>query len=115
MLQLDVYGGADGDTQLIEDDDTTEDYRLHGRQMTTAISYRAATGVIRIGAARGDYAGAPSQRSYRITLHGVPAASCYTIDGVRTPAVQTSRPQETQIVVPKTSVRKDVTIAACAI
>ncbi|WP_229411205.1 MULTISPECIES: TIM-barrel domain-containing protein [unclassified Massilia] len=113
MLRLDVYGGADGDSQLIEDDDTTEDYRLHGRQMTTAISYRAAAGVLHIGAARGDYAGAPAQRSYRITLHGVPAPACFTINGIRATEVQTSKEQETQIVVPKTSVRKDLTIAAC--
>jgi alpha-D-xyloside xylohydrolase len=113
MLQLDVYGGADGDTRLIEDDDTTEAYRLHNEQMTTAIRYRHASTSIHIGAAQGDYLGAPAQRAYRITLHGVPAAACFTINGARAAEVRTAG-QDTQITVPRTSIRKDVTIAPCA-
>ena len=113
-LQLDVYRGADGDTQLIEDDDRTEEYKLHDKQMTTAISYRDAAVSVHIGAARGDYAGAPSQRSYQITLHGAPASTCFTINGKPATGVRTNQDQETQITVPPMSIRKSVTIAACA-
>jgi alpha-D-xyloside xylohydrolase len=113
QLLLDVYAGADGATSLVEDDDTTEEYRLHDQQMTTAISYRDAATSIHIGAAQGDYAGAPTQRSYVITLHGAPASSCFTVNGA--PAeVHANANQDIQITVPQASIRKDVTIAACA-
>lgn len=113
LLKLDVYRGADGDTTLVEDDDTTEEYRLHDRQMTTAISYRDADASIRIGAARGDYAGAPSARSYEVTLHGRSAGRCFTINGVPATGVRSGADQDTRIIVPRMSIRKSVTIAAC--
>jgi alpha-D-xyloside xylohydrolase len=113
LLKLDVYRGADGDTKLVEDDGTTEEYKLHNKQMTTRISYRDADASIHIGAAQGDYAGAPSQRSYQLTLHGPSAGGCFTINGVPATGVHTNQDQETQITVPRTSIRKSVTIAAC--
>jgi alpha-D-xyloside xylohydrolase len=113
LLLLDVYGGADGGTTLVEDDDSTEDYRMHGKQTTTAIRYRDADTSIRISAARGDYAGAPSQRAYVITLHGVTASSCFTING-KPAEVQVGGDQITQIVVPQMPVSQDVALAACA-
>jgi alpha-D-xyloside xylohydrolase len=113
LLLLDVYGGADGDTTLVEDDDRTEEYRAHGKQATTAIRYRDADTSIHIGAVRGDYAGAPSQRSYLITLHGVPATSCFTVNG-KPAEVHVGGDQATQIVVPRTPVSQDVAVAACA-
>jgi alpha-D-xyloside xylohydrolase len=112
-MLLDVYAGADGDTRLVEDDDTTEEYKRHDKQMTTAISYRHANTSIHIDAAQGDYAGAPSQRSYQVTLHGVPAANCFTINGIPATEVRINHDGETQITVPPASIRKDITIAAC--
>jgi hypothetical protein len=82
--------------------------------MTTAISYRHANTSIHIGAAQGDYAGAPTQRSYQVTLHGVPAAHCFTINGIPATEVRIDPDRETQITVPPASIRKDITIAACA-
>jgi alpha-D-xyloside xylohydrolase len=113
LLMLDVYGGADGDTTLVEDDDSTEEYRMHGKQTTTAIRYRDADTSIHIAAAHGDYVGAPSQRSYVIALHGIPASSCFTING-KPAEVHVDGDQVTQIVVPRTPVSQDVTVAACA-
>ncbi len=115
LLKLDVYRGADGDTKLVEDDDTTEQYRLHNKQMSTAISYRDANATLHIGAAQGDYAGAPTQRAYEVTLHGPSAGSCFTINGVPATDVRTTEGQETLITVPRMSIRKSVTIAACPV
>jgi alpha-D-xyloside xylohydrolase len=113
VLLLDVYAGADGDARLVEDDDTTEEYQRHGKVMTTTLGYRDADRAIHIGAAQGDYTGAPSQRSYQVTLHGAPPAGCYTINGVRTTAVRAGHDGETRITVPPTSIRTGITIAAC--
>jgi alpha-D-xyloside xylohydrolase len=113
VLLLDVYAGADGDARLVEDDDTTEEYQRRGKVMTTTLGYRDADRAIHIGAAQGDYAGAPSQRSYQVTLHGAPPAGCYTINGVRATAVRAGHDGETQITVPPTSIRTGITIAAC--
>jgi alpha-D-xyloside xylohydrolase len=114
LLMLDVYGGADGGTTLVEDDDRTEEYRTQGKQMTTAIRYRDADTSIHIGAARGDYAGAPAQRAYVITLRGMPASMCFTVNG-KPAEVHAGGDGITQIVVPRMPVSQEVVLSLCGL
>lgn len=111
-LLLDVYRGANGYTELIEDDDITEAYRRHDEMMTTSISYDDAGPTIRIAAAKGDYAGAPTQRSYQITLHGF-TRDCFMVNGKRSNAVTTDQGRSARIAVRRMSIRKSIAIEAC--
>lgn len=77
----------DGDFTLIEDDGMTTAYR-DGAVQRTAISQqqRDAGWVIEVGAAQGDYAGAPQERSIELHLTTPPTAdmaiSRITLNGV---------------------------------
>lgn len=77
--QLDIYTGADGSTQVIEDDDTSEAYRRGQRQLTR-IHYQQTPARLTIAAAEGSYPGAPESRRYRLRFYGA-APSCWLHQG----------------------------------
>ncbi|HEY1392399.1 MAG TPA: TIM-barrel domain-containing protein [Methylibium sp.] len=112
-LMLDVYAGADGETTLVEDDDVTEDYRLHGRQMSTRIRYDDARKRLHVSGALGHYRGAPKQRAWEVTLHGPDLGSCYLVNGRRTEATQEDDGSAMRIVIASADIRKDTIIQAC--
>jgi len=69
-LVLEVFPGADGGTQVVEDDETSEDF-LKGANRAVPIQYQDRTSTIMIGDARGaQFTGAVTQRRYVIELHG---------------------------------------------
>lgn len=77
-LQLDIYAGEDGRTQLIEDDGVTEDYRRNNAVMRTDIEYQQQTRKLTISAAQGHYQGAPETRHYTIRVYGLADIACAT-------------------------------------
>jgi alpha-D-xyloside xylohydrolase len=81
VIDLHVWDGADGSFALREDDGTTEAYRESAERITT-ITYTAMTRTLTIHAATGTFEGAVPARRYRIHVHGLPADSCASIDGV---------------------------------
>lgn len=87
-LTLDVYTGASGAYELIEDDGITERFRTRGEERRTAFTYTEAatpapaTGTLQIAAATGTYVGASANRSYIVRLRGLTAAPLQvTING----------------------------------
>ena len=92
-LHLDVYAGASGAYELIEDDGVTERFRTRGEQRRTAFTYTEAaltpapaTGTLQIGAATGTYTGASASRTYLVRLHGLTAAPTQvTVNGTPLP------------------------------
>jgi len=111
-IKLDIYRGDNGRAHLTEDDDWSEDYRKAGKMMETTISYDDTRQVITIGAASGDYAGAPEQRTWEIALHGAGGA-CFVVNGERIKAAQSADKLVTTLTVKDASVRKQVVLAAC--
>ena len=111
-LLIDVFSGADGNANLVEDDDVTEEFRTKGRMSRTALRYDNAAARIEIGPARGSYTKAPQRRSYLIKLHGVPDAACFTAHGRRA-ASSRAADGALEIEVPAVSVRQKVTVAPC--
>jgi alpha-D-xyloside xylohydrolase len=111
VLVLDVYRGADGQAELLEDDDQTEAFRKKGELMKTRMTYRDAGTVVRIDGAQGGYAGAPTQRAYQLRLHGAVSGACFTVNGA--PAKVAADAQLTVIDVPASDIRRGTVIAAC--
>ncbi|NLE02996.1 MAG: DUF5110 domain-containing protein, partial [Fibrobacter sp.] len=72
-LIVHVYTGADGTFQLYEDDGVTEKYRTKNEFRLTDIRYSESSLRVDIGAAKGQFSNAPSQRAYRIVYHGLSA------------------------------------------
>ena len=77
--QLDIYAGADGTAQVIEDDDASEAYRRGQRQLTR-IHYQQAPARLTIAAAEGSYPGALESRRYRLRFYGE-APGCWLHQG----------------------------------
>ncbi len=113
LLMLDIYRGADGQADLVEDDDKTEAFRKKNAMMTTRISYRDAGTQLHILGAQGSYAGAPSQRAYQVRLHGAAAGTCFTVNGAPVQAKAGANAQVTVIDVPAADIRADTVISAC--
>lgn len=112
-MLLDIYTGASGSTVLQEDDDVSEAYRKQGRLMTTAIGWDDAHRRLSIGAAHGSYRGAPLLRSWRLTLHGAGAGTCYSVNGKRFSATLDSSGQLATLQLPPASLRGTTRIAPC--
>lgn len=72
LRYLDVYVGADGRAQLVDDDGVSEGYAT-GQIMKTTVAWQDAARKLVIGAALGTYPGAPALREYRIRVHGLSA------------------------------------------
>jgi alpha-glucosidase len=73
-LHLDVYVGCDGDTVLIEDDGVSESYKV-GQVRETGIEWNESSQTLIVHPAAGTYAGASTQRNYRIRFIGVPSTT----------------------------------------
>ncbi len=80
-LFVHVYTGADGAFQLYEDDGVTEKFRTKNEFRTTDMRFGQNDLGIEIGAAKGSYTGAPSNRTWRIIYHGLSAAASMYLDG----------------------------------
>ncbi len=81
VLLLEVYAGASGCGELIEDDDVSEGYRKRGEIQRTALQYDQPSRTLTIGAAEGSYRGAPTERNYKVRVIGDPAFVCAEING----------------------------------
>jgi alpha-D-xyloside xylohydrolase len=74
-LVIHVYTGADGTFQLYEDDGVTEKFRTKNEFRLTDIKYKEGTLRVEVGAAKGQFTGAPSKRTCSIVYHGLTAGS----------------------------------------
>lgn len=109
---LDIYAGADSHAQLIEDDDTSEAYRLKNEIQKTTFTYSHAKKRLVINGAKGNYIGAPQERSYKITLYGEDAQPCWALDGVKlTLDVNENGGYSMQL--PSVSITKTMIVQAC--
>lgn len=108
-LQLDIYAGADGSTQLIEDDGVTEDYRRSNAFMRTDIHFQQDARKLTINAAQGSYAGAPEQRSYAIHVYGLTDVACAMIGDNRYPIISSTK-GDVLVTIPATAVAQSPTI-----
>jgi alpha-glucosidase len=79
-LLVHVYTGADGSFDLYEDDGVTEKFRTKGESRSTKIHFTEQDLGVEIGAAKGSYEGAPSNRSYQIIYHGLSAETSLYLD-----------------------------------
>jgi alpha-D-xyloside xylohydrolase len=70
-LIIHVYTGADGTFQLYEDDGVTEKFRTKNEFRLTDIKYKENTLRVEVGAAMGQFTGAPSKRTCSIVYHGL--------------------------------------------
>ncbi len=82
-----IYPGKDATFDLYEDDGVTEAYRVRGEFRRTQLRYREAERSLRIAAAVGAYAGATTERSYRVEYHGLSRPACVEINGRDVPLV----------------------------
>ncbi|NED88571.1 DUF5110 domain-containing protein, partial [Streptomyces sp. SID11233] len=64
QLEMDVYAGADGVFEVVEDDGVTEAYRTGQRTVTTRLTYTDASRRVVIAHPKGSYEGAPDKRRY---------------------------------------------------
>ena len=88
-LDIHIYTGAAGKFSLYEDDGTSELYRT-GASQTTIISYADGESTLTVAPARGTYAGAPVQRTYRAVFHGLPGRRHAVVNGTTLPATDVS-------------------------
>jgi len=70
-LILEIYTGQDGQTELIEDDDVSEQYRLNSEITRTKITYNHASKQLVIYKSQGNYQGAPKHRQYELSFIGL--------------------------------------------
>ncbi|MCX5214725.1 DUF5110 domain-containing protein [Kitasatospora sp. NBC_00240] len=72
QLEMDVWAGADGAFDLVEDDGVTEAYRK-GAQNTsvTRLTYTDTATRVVVAHPRGTYQGAPGSRRYLVRFHGL--------------------------------------------
>jgi alpha-glucosidase (family GH31 glycosyl hydrolase) len=112
-LLLDVYPGASGRAVLHEDDDVSEEFRKHGRIMSTTITWNDAARTLDIAPARGSYNQAPTRRAYQITLHDAGRSACFSVNGKSVHAILDPVARTATLHVPLISVRKMVNIRPC--
>ncbi len=111
LLQLHIFGGADGSTRLYEDDKVTEAWREQNELRTTRITYRDKSREITIHPAIGSYDGAPTSRRYQIHLYGTGSGSCYHLNGKELFATQ--KADQLIIQVPSRPLNEALHIEAC--
>lgn len=112
-LNLDVYRGQNGQTTLIEDDDSSEAYRQKSEIMRTQLGYEDDKTRITIQPAAGSYLGAPTNRSYTIRILGASTGDCFTVNGKRVAVQQAADQHQSQIEVAPTNIRKKIVVQAC--
>ncbi len=113
-LMIEVYAGASGEAMLDEDDDVSEECRLHGQCMATLIRYDDAKHRLQIGGARGDYPGAPRQRAWDVSLHGPALGTCYLVNGRRSEATRNAGEGAVRIRLAADDIRKTIVVQACS-
>lgn len=113
-LVLRCYPGKDGAVNtfsLYEDDGISEDYKSGGFAKTPlTCERRGDTIVVRIGAARGSYAGQPKQRAYRIELGGVESVGKVRMGRRTLQAIPSKSVKGYVIEVPSQSVGQEVVL-----
>jgi alpha-D-xyloside xylohydrolase len=85
-LVVDVYAGANGNFELIEDDGVTEDFS-NDRTRRTKLEYADDARSLTVDAARGTFANAPATRRYRAHFHGLQAPFAIAANGETLPNV----------------------------
>jgi alpha-glucosidase (family GH31 glycosyl hydrolase) len=81
QLELEIYAGADGSFNLVEDDGVTESYRVTGATSTTTLTFTDAGTRTTIAHPQGTYAGAPTARRYVVRIHGLTAPVGMRVNG----------------------------------
>ena len=81
QLELEVYAGADGGFNLVEDDGVTESHRVSGARSVTALTWTDAATRTVIRHPQGTYAGAPATRRYVVRIHGLAAPAGMRVNG----------------------------------
>lgn len=109
-LVLDVYVGANGSAELIEDDDHSEGYRK-GELQRTQLFYNHKDKSLRISKAQGNYIGALKKRSYEIRFYGE-TESCWELNGKRLRVEKTAG--QLTVKLPPFPVSDDVNITSCS-
>ncbi|MCG9793689.1 glycoside hydrolase family 31 protein [Flavobacterium algicola] len=79
-LLIDVYTGANGFFDLMEDDNVTEKYRK-GELQKTKLEFNQANQTLTVNAAKGTYEGAPKQKKYTITVFGLTKEGKVKVNG----------------------------------
>ena len=80
-LVLEVYTGADGRYQLVEDDDNTEKYRLNNEKQLTLLEYSEENKRLVIHPAEGKYFQSPMKRQYQINFVGTQSIQNVRLNG----------------------------------
>ncbi|MEU0561023.1 TIM-barrel domain-containing protein [Dactylosporangium sp. NPDC006015] len=90
QLEMEVYAGADGTFNLVEDDGVTEAHRVSGARAVTTLTYTDAATRTVIRHPQGTYDGAPTARRYTVRVHGLTAPVGMRVNGGATlPAYST--------------------------
>lgn len=84
QLELEVYAGADGTFNLVEDDGVTESHRVSGAMSVTALTWTDAATRTTIRHPQGTYTGAPATRRYVVRVHGLTAPVGMRVNGGNT-------------------------------
>jgi alpha-D-xyloside xylohydrolase len=109
-LNIHVYTGKDGSFNLYEDDGITEAYRDKNEKRITAIHFQQSTLALTIDAAKGTYANAPVERAYEIIFHGLSKPVSLEVNGVKAKAIWNADKKTLSVLVPKTSVAKELIV-----
>ncbi len=121
-LILDIYTGQDGQTELIEDDDVSEQYRLNLETRRTKVTYNHASKQLVIHKSEGHYQEAPKQRQYEINFIGFSVKQvekhsiCVLLNGKFSKLISATISNDTGDLTLKTSmlpVNKTMTIQFC--
>ncbi|MEU7870590.1 TIM-barrel domain-containing protein, partial [Dactylosporangium sp. NPDC049140] len=81
QLEMEVYAGADGTFDVVEDDGVTESYRVTGARSVTTLAYTDAATRTTIRHPQGTYDGAPATRRYVVRIHGLTAPVGMRVNG----------------------------------
>ncbi|MFF1920576.1 TIM-barrel domain-containing protein [Streptomyces sp. NPDC058221] len=81
QLELDVYAGADGVFEVVEDDGLTEAYRNSEKTSVTRLTHTNASKRVVIAHPKGTYDGAPGKRRYVVRMHGLDAPVGMRVNG----------------------------------
>ncbi|MEU8789674.1 TIM-barrel domain-containing protein [Streptomyces sp. NPDC048643] len=81
QLEMDVYAGADGVFEVVEDDGVTEEYRTAKKTATTRLTLTDSSTRVVIAHPEGTYEGAPEKRRYVVRFHGLASPVGMRVNG----------------------------------
>ncbi|WP_327654151.1 TIM-barrel domain-containing protein [Streptomyces sp. NBC_00483] len=81
QLEMDVYAGADGVFDVVEDDGVTEAYRSGRQTSVTHLTFTDASTRAVIAHPKGSYEGAPDARRFLVRFHGLASPVGMRVDG----------------------------------